>query len=510
MNKAHDRTKNVIVNSISGSISAIVSLLCNYIVRIAIAKYLGDEIFGINSMFTNLISNMQILDVGFGSAIIIHLYKAIAENDYNKINDLVTLYRKIYKWFAIILFCLGLVINYFFISDIIKTSISYSLVQQYFVVFLVGIVIKYLTSYKTCILYGDQKNRIITNIKLFVDTLFVFLQLVALYYSNNFYFFLILKAAQDVLANLLVILYVNKSYPNIKVKKNIDDKELGKRLISTVKPLALHRASETIISSSCSLIMGISNISVVFVGYYSNYLMICNALSALISQVGTSLTSSYGNLAIEGNKHQMKHVYEQMVLVFHLMGVWLSTCFCVSASDFICMLFGETYKLSNMTVVLISIQLYLTVVVVASRSIQNATGSHSIDAKAMIVQAFSVIILSILGGKIWGLNGILIGNIVPQFLFSFINKNMRINNVIFEESIGKSVKRDLYFLVTFVIILIVNIIAALQIKTNSYLGGFLAKGVVAGVVTPMILFFLYHKRNDFQSIFKRFLGMAKR
>ena len=302
-----------------------------------------------------------------------------------------------------------------------------------------------------------------------------------------------------------MIRYVNKHYSYIDIRNRKFNKPLGKDLFETIKPMAVHRISETITTSSSSLIMGITKISVVIVGYYSNYLMICNALSTLISQVGIAFTSSYGNLASEGNHQQMSHIFRTSLLFFHLFATIICSCFLCVASDFIALIFGESYVMDSITVFLIGLQLYFTIVLVAPRSVQNATGTHRYDALYMVIQAVSSIVLSITLSHFMGINGILLGNMIPQVIFAYYVKGAKIETLLFKNN-----SRPYLFTISLYAICVFMMMVICQKVTNvlsydNHVINFFVKGFVAAIISTTLLAIVFWRDEEF----KRIVGRVK-
>ena len=92
----NNRTYNSIVNTFIGMFSAILNILLNFAVRVAIVRMLGDEINGIHSLFQSIMNVLAVMETSMTTAMIIHLYRPIKDNNAGLINQLMTIYRKLY------------------------------------------------------------------------------------------------------------------------------------------------------------------------------------------------------------------------------------------------------------------------------------------------------------------------------------------------------------------------------------------------------------------------------
>ena len=84
------RRERAIKNVITALISNIIVLLFGFITQKIFIITLGDEYLGLNSLLTNVVSMLAIVELGVGSAIIYNLYEPIAKKDNKTIISLLT------------------------------------------------------------------------------------------------------------------------------------------------------------------------------------------------------------------------------------------------------------------------------------------------------------------------------------------------------------------------------------------------------------------------------------
>ena len=75
------RSANSIKNAIITVIMNLITIVIGLIVQKIFIQILGTEYLGINGLFTNILSMLGIVELGLGSAIIVHLYKPISKGD---------------------------------------------------------------------------------------------------------------------------------------------------------------------------------------------------------------------------------------------------------------------------------------------------------------------------------------------------------------------------------------------------------------------------------------------
>ena len=416
------RTYNIIVNSAIGVVASVLQILLNYAVRIIIVQKLGSEINGLHTLFTSILNVMMLMEAGFGTAMVIHLYRPIEEKNEIEIKGIISFYKKIYTFISIGLVLVGVIINFFVIDSLVTSNIALNTVRLYFFLFLFSFAMYYLTYYKRSILFAEQKNRISVLVSLICEIVFRVLQIVVVIKCNSYLAFLTLMILEKLSANIICNIYINKEHPYLKSnKEKISDKN-KKSIIDTVKPLVVFNVSSTIQGSSRSILISmlLGNISVV--GYYGNYQLVIGAVQLLYSQFGAAFTSSFGNLSVSEDRQKMYNVFKEFSNVLNWITVLLCAGFVTCIQDFILFTFGEEYVLPLIAVLLLTADMFVYLINIPIISIQNSMGLHDKDKYYMVLQAIAVIVLGYILGIKMGMSGILIGAIIPQVIFNLIHK----------------------------------------------------------------------------------------
>ena len=86
------RTKSTIKNTITSLFSNIFSFLFLFINQTIFIKIMGIEYTGLNGLFSNVLTLLNLFELGIGSAIIYHLYKYISNNNKEKIKSIMKFY----------------------------------------------------------------------------------------------------------------------------------------------------------------------------------------------------------------------------------------------------------------------------------------------------------------------------------------------------------------------------------------------------------------------------------
>ena len=119
MESETSRTKYTVINSGVGFISRLLQLIMGFVSRAIFLKYLGVDVLGLNSLFTNLLGYLNFAELGIGAAITFSLYQPLAEKNYKQLNAIMNLYRRWYRAIAIIVSVVGIILS-FFVKEMIQ------------------------------------------------------------------------------------------------------------------------------------------------------------------------------------------------------------------------------------------------------------------------------------------------------------------------------------------------------------------------------------------------------
>ena len=238
------------------------------------------------------------------------------------------------------------------------------------------------------------------------------------------------------------------------------------------------------------------NVSVV--GYFGNYQLVISSAQLLFSQFGGAFTSSFGNLAVEGNKEHMYQVYRKTAFIFDSIAIILCGGFISCIQTFILMFFGERFLLSLSSVIILTIGMFVYLLNVPIISIQNALGLHNKDQVVMVVQAIVAVVLGYLFGLKFGMDGILMGLLLPELSCTLVNKGVVINKAAFNKPTKYFLRFLCYEIFKGIVVVFSCYFISLHINTGSLALDLLLKGLVAIMVSLLLLLFLSFKSQYFK------------
>ena len=404
------RTKRTIQNSKVSLILFLLQIIVGFYSRKIFLDYLGDEVIGLNTTLGNILSFLNLAELGIGIAMATSLYKPIHNQDQNTIIDIITVQGILYRRIALIL-C-GLSIPILMALPFIFPNVECSIIYVYvaYLVFLSGSIFSYLWNYRQVLIQADQKNFKLDPWINAVRFAKIFLQIALLLYTPFGIWGWILAEFAGKVVGVFAINYVlKKEYPWLRQSKE-SAKVLLQRyqiLLKKTKQLFVHKIGGFVLTQTSPLVI-YAFVSLTMVTYYSNYMMLIGYCQTLLRVIFSGMGASIGNLIAENNKrHTMEVFWELFTSRIWIAGV---ACFAlyITIDPFISLWIGSKYLLGKSTLLLLIITMFISI----SRSvIDSFREAYQLfgDIWAPVVEACLNLGGSILFGYLWGLNGVLFG-----------------------------------------------------------------------------------------------------
>lgn len=506
------RSSNSVKNGFSSILLYVITIFVGFLFQSVFLHTLGAEYNGIKGLFSNILSMLSIAELGFGSAIVFHLYKPIAEKKIEEIKVLINYYKKIYNIIAILILVLGIALLPIIPLIVGEVSVPDN-IRFLFVLYLINTVFSYLLTYKRSILYADQKKYTINLVTSGVFLVKNFLQMVLLYKTLSFTIYLVTQIIFTILENLVINHIVNKKYTYLKDFKNVEEisEDLRKDIKQNVKGLLFHKIGSFIVLGTDNIIISITKgLGVIVVGVYSNYYMIIGQIKSLFGNVIMSLTASIGNLLIESDKEKTRDIYKMILLfnswVFCFAGI---SIYCL-VEPFITIWIGSQYLLANSVLVILCINLYVQGMRYTSSAFKEAGGIFYEDRFVPIVESIINIVVSYVLANIFGLAGVFIGTILSSLPLLLYSYPKYVYKKLLQGTYKEYFKLHLYHLfITSVIWVIVSKISNLIIIANPWLD--LLYNLLICLVVPNILYMcIVLRRKEFKMLKDKILNLIKR
>ena len=506
-----ERKKSSFKNMITAVSSNVLTIIVGLVAQAVFIKILGSEYLGLNGLFSNVISMLGIVELGMGSAIIYNMYKPIAEEDHEKIKSLMQFYKKSYRIITLIISIIGIMIIPFikYIVDIESVTVGINVYLVY-ILFLLETICSYILSYKRSMLYADQKEYITNIIHMGYTILVNTMQLTFLYFTHDYYLYLIIKVMMRLVENIVISSYVNRRYSYL-LDNNVTklDSKTEKDIFQKIKALFFHKIGTFIVLGTDNIIIS-KYLGLVTVGLYSNYYMIINAVQTVINHIIQATRASVGNLLVTESKTKQFDIFNKIRFVNFWISCFSSICIFVIMDSFITIWIGYKFVLPTKVLLVLVINFFI----VSSRStygaFKEAAGIFYEDRFVPIIESLLNIVLSIIFVKKFGLIGVFMGTIASGLVLWCYSYPKYVYNKLFGRKISDYIKETIYYFIIFILIAGFTYSLAILISFDNVYLQFISNVLIALIVPNVIMLLLFSKDENFKYFINMLKGLKKR
>lgn len=420
---AKSRTNKSIQNGKIAILYYVANMILGFYSRKVFIDYVGIEVLGLNQTAQNLLGFLNLAELGIGSAIAFSLYKPIADNDENSINEIISVQGWLYRRIAIIIGLGAIALMAFF--PLIFKDIHLPLWYAYtsFGAFLYSSLLTYFVNYKQILLSATQlEYKIIYNYHFVILIKSAVQILCMIYLSYPYIWWLLLQIVFATIASYNLNYHIQKTFPFLETAIS-DGRRLAKKysvIATKIKQLFFHAVGGFALTQASPLLI-FAFVDLRMVAIYSNYMLIVNCLRMLFNSVFTGITAGIGNLQTERDNEKSLKVFKEIFSVKFLLISTLLFTFYEFVNSFIGIWIGKDLMLSKSTLLIIVLTLYIILSRTTIDSYIYAKGMFQ-DIWAPITEAILNIGLSILLGYYFGINGILSGALISLIVVIFLWK----------------------------------------------------------------------------------------
>ncbi len=492
MNK-EARSLNSIRNIILSVTSQVIMIFVVFFSRTLFIKILGATYLGVNGLFYNILTLLSLAELGVGNVMIYSLYKPIAKDDKEKITKLLNFYKKIYIFIALFIFSLGLLLVPF-LKYLVNSNLPLKDITIYYVVFLLNSVFSYMCVYKTTLINADQRIYIVKWYTFLFQVMQNIIQIIILIWTKNYLLYLIIQAMTTLLTNIFLSYKTSKLYPFINEKKSLEKQE--KTIIfNKIKATLLYKIGVVFMNNTDNILISII-LGTIYVGYYSNYILITSTINTIIALIINAISSSVGNLnALEKNSKKYK-IFTTLILIFQWGVTFCSIALFFLLNDFILLWLGKDFLLDKATVLVIVANFYLANVISPVWMYRETLGLFEKIKYVMLIASLLNVILSIALGFWFGLIGILGSTLIARLLTTVWYEPIILYRDIFKIRVLNYFKQQLFFVSLAMISFLAVGLLLMFIKEVSIIH-FILKIFICLIVPNLIFFISLKNKDDF-------------
>ena len=416
------RLKKSFLNARVNLIFYFITLVLAFFSRKIFLDSLGADFVGLTGTLQNLLGFLNLAEMGIGAAIGFVLYRPLFEQNREKINEIISVLGYMYRWVGTVILSVGVILSLFLPLIFSDTEFSLGIIYFVYYSFLTSSLIGYFINYRQTLLGADQRNYVVTAYYQTANICKIIIQMILASHTGNYYLWALIELTFGVIYSVILNYKINQVYPWLK--SNIRSGKALLReypdLITHTKQLFVHKIG-AVVYQKVSPFLVYAFASLEIVACYGNYILVVSKLDGLANNLLNSTSAGVGNLIAEGNKDKVLRVYwELMAIRFFIAGVFIFSLYHL-LPPFIVLWLGDQYLLSSKVLVLILITYFLGLVRGTTEQFVFGFGLFS-DIWAPFVEAIILITVALIGGSVWGFEGVLLGGIVSTIIIIYIWK----------------------------------------------------------------------------------------
>ncbi|WP_155287888.1 lipopolysaccharide biosynthesis protein [Lacticaseibacillus zhaodongensis] len=349
-----NRTKAASLNAVTMIVTQLIGLVLKFGVQTVFIHELTKDFLGINGLYANVISFLNFADLGIGSAITVALYRPIAENNNALIRSLMRLYKKTYSIIITVMIVLGFCSAPFVHYLIKNPSFSNADISLWFLIYLISTVATYFSAHKRSFLMATQEGYLSSLNDFAFKTVQQVLQIFIIAFFHSYLGFLIVQAVAAVASNFQLSVMVDHRYPNIFknthfAKQTVSDFKIPRTDLQLIKKNVVGAISsklgEIVVFGTDNVVLSAA-VGLSAVAQYSNYSLIVQSITSILSQVMGSIVGGIGNLHVTETSDRQEDVLYKLLYLNALLNLFITVGLSVCLTPFIRMWAGSEYMLT--------------------------------------------------------------------------------------------------------------------------------------------------------------------
>lgn len=418
----------------------IIILIVNVMVRRFVIRYIGNEVNGLNSLYVSLLDFLSVAELGVGSAITFCMYKPIVDGDKDKVSALYGLFTKLYLIIGGIILVGGCALLPFL--KILAKDYSDANVNLYFTfgLMLVSVVISYVFSSKTSLINAHKNNYLTTTVSSIGMLIQDGLQIVVLYLTKSFTWFLVCRILSICLQWLATEIIARCKYGEIIRNKQHIDAETKKEVTKNIKALFMHRIGGVLVNTADSIIIS-AFIGIVILGKYSNYTTIMLSMTGVLNLCFTPLTSVIGHMWVESDGQQTQKYMNFFYTFNFVLGLVFFLGYYAVIDNLVTILFADNLNLAKTISFVITFNYFVQFMRQAALLFREATGTFYNDRWKPIVEGVVNVVLSIVFVLVFPEEYKVVGVIVATILTNLFICHIVEPHVLYKYALHTSAKK---------------------------------------------------------------------
>ncbi len=402
-------------NNLRTSVAGIfINIILSFFSRRIFVIVLGKEYVGLSSLIGNITVLLSLADFGAASAVIFHLYKALAKKDHTAVSQYLSCYHSFCRLSAFVTVVCGAALLPH-LSSFVKDFDDVPALKCAFCIYICSCALGYFFSREQILLFADQKNYVVQLFSFVFGALSAAAECAVLIFTRNYIVYLCTHSLIIFSCDLALAVYVRKTYPEICFSsKLVCPYHQKKLLLREMMFLQPSNISGTLLRTVDNFLV-VSLFGVAANGIYSNYNMLLGYAFMLSVTLISALSASVGNLSASESKEKSEKIfYLTSTASFFLINICTCLLFAMS-QDIISLWLGNSLSLPHSVSAVLAANFFITALRRTPLIFRDSFGLYKYEKIKPFAELLASVILSVFFGKRMGMGGIYLGQAMSAF-----------------------------------------------------------------------------------------------
>lgn len=485
--ESSSRVKNSFFNMLANFIPNIVIPIIGFFKFSLIVTYYGSAMNGLLQVFSQLLSFLQISELGFGTAFNIGLYKPLAEDNKVQVNRIYNACKWFQQKIAFVML-IGSLLTFtvlpIFMNGV-DTSVLYA--SAMFFAFSLPYTIYQLFSAKYILIKSMQKEYVFNKYYQTFGCLRMVLS-TALIPFVDFTIYILIDSILYIFATMYAFYKIT---PYLKGYIDVTDEKDSTPAKST-KYVLFHRISSWVSLNTDNLVLSASAYGLASVSIYNSYMYIVNTIDTLVGGTLMACISSFGDLFAKAESYAVQTFKQMFYITFFLTSIICTSTF-FGATDFVRVWIKNSdisYEQNVFVIVLfVSLMFYRlsrkpVLMVLESQDLFKYTAAGA-ALEAVVNLSISLVLV-----PQYGITGVLIGTFISFYFVDFLVKGYYGMKLGLHTSVSKYFV--IYGLLTMVVIVTIVVMSYLPLPIVTNLFEFVVKMILTTSISGVVYFVIYY------------------
>lgn len=392
----------------------VITLFISFFSRKIFLEQLGADFMGLTGTLQNLLGFLNLADLGIGASMGYILYKPLIEKDREKLREIISVLGYLYRYVGLFILAAGGILALFFPLIFKNTEIEPGIVYFAYFSFLASSLIGYFINYRQVLLGADQRNYVVTAYSQTANLMKTLLQMALVCYTGNYYLWTAVELTFGILYSLILNRKIDQVYPWLKCSVAVGKEKYPehKIIIRKSRQLFVHVLAGTGRSQLLPFLI-YAFTSLKLVAYYGNYMLLITKLNLLVNNFLGSTRAGVGLLIAEGDTKRIQQIFWELnSLRFMIAGFFTFSLYHL-IDPFITVWLGADYVLPHSVLIILLSNFFVSQYRDTVDQFINGYGLYH-DTWAPIATLAITVVVALAGGNLWGLPGVLLGDIASS------------------------------------------------------------------------------------------------